>query len=57
MSYKDQLGVIKASPENYIDQDLIMQVTQKGLNDDRRGFLRKSFASALGAVASSGLVG
>lgn len=41
MSYKDQLGVIKASPENYIDQDLIMQVTQKGLNDDRRGFYEK----------------
>ena len=57
MSYKHQPGVIKASPENYIDQDLIMQVTQKGLNEVRRGFLRKSFTSALGVVASSGLVG
>jgi sulfane dehydrogenase subunit SoxC len=45
-------GVLKKAPEAFIPAALVQDITQRGLNNDRRGFLRKSFlAAAGGAVA------
>jgi sulfane dehydrogenase subunit SoxC len=45
-------GRILRAPENFIDPSLRNAITNHGLNDERRGFLRKSFMAASAALAS-----
>ncbi|KPF68940.1 sulfite dehydrogenase [beta proteobacterium AAP99] len=45
-------GRLLKAPENFLPADFRVDVTKDGLNDERRGFLRKSFASAAAAVAA-----
>lgn len=46
-------GRILRAPENFVDAELASEITQNGLNEERRGFLRKSFLAASAALASS----
>jgi sulfane dehydrogenase subunit SoxC len=45
-------GRILRAPENFVDSQLALDITSKGLNDQRRSFLRKSFLAAGAAMAS-----
>lgn len=48
-------GRVLRAPENFVDPALAQDITSTGLNEERRGFLRKSFlaasSAALGAAA------
>ncbi|RJG19166.1 sulfite dehydrogenase [Massilia cavernae] len=46
-------GRILRAPENFVDSELALDITTKGLNEERRGFLRKSFMAASAAIAST----
>ncbi|MCC6071006.1 sulfite dehydrogenase [Massilia sp. GCM10020059] len=45
-------GRILRAPENFVDSALALDITTNGLNEERRGFLRKSFMAASAALAS-----
>ncbi|MFM2260722.1 MAG: hypothetical protein RL457_1046, partial [Pseudomonadota bacterium] len=45
---------IQKAPENFLSQDAIADITQHGANEERRGFLRKSFVAALGGASAMG---
>jgi sulfane dehydrogenase subunit SoxC len=49
-----QLGHLKKAPENFLSRDFASELTQHGMDETRRGFLRNSFfgAMAAGAVAA-----
>ena len=47
----NQARLVKA-PEHYISQELIADINANGLDENRRGFLRKGFMSALGGVSA-----
>ncbi|MGZ8287656.1 MAG: sulfite dehydrogenase [Telluria sp.] len=44
-------GRILRAPENFVDSALALDITNNGLNEQRRGFLRKSFMAASAALA------
>ncbi|CAL61365.1 putative sulfite dehydrogenase SoxC precursor [Herminiimonas arsenicoxydans] len=44
-------GRIVRAPENFVDPVLAHDITTKGLSEERRGFLRKSFLAAGAAMA------
>jgi sulfane dehydrogenase subunit SoxC len=44
-------GRIVRAPENYVDSALVHDINTKGLDETRRGFLRKSFLAASAALA------
>lgn len=46
-------GRILGAPENFLEPSLCAEITTSGLNEQRRGFLRKSFMAASAAVVSS----
>lgn len=46
-------GRLKRAPENFLASDFVQDVTANGLDDSRRGFLRKSFLGALAAGAGA----
>ena len=46
-------GRIQRAPENFVDSALALDITTNGLNEQRRGFLRKSFMAASAAIAST----
>lgn len=46
-------GRILRAPENFVDSTLALDITSNGLNEERRGFLRKSFLAASAALAGS----
>lgn len=46
-------GRILPAPENFVDRDLAVDITSKGLDESRRGFLLKSFAAASAAMVST----
>ncbi|MFC7517323.1 sulfite dehydrogenase [Herbaspirillum sp. GCM10030257] len=48
-------GRIMRAPENFLDAGLALEITEKGLNEERRGFLRKSFLAASAALATGSL--
>lgn len=50
MTEKTKLGVIQKAPEAFIPPALATEITQQGLNTERRGFLRKSFLAAAGGA-------
>lgn len=45
-------GRILRAPENFVDGALALDITTNGLNEERRGFLRRSFMAASAALAS-----
>ena len=45
-------GRILRAPENFVDSALALDITTNGLNEERRGFLRRSFMAASAALAS-----
>lgn len=45
-------GRVRKAPENFLDAELVNDISGKGLNDERRSFLRNSFLAA-----SAGLIG
>lgn len=47
-----KMGRILRAPENFVDASLASEITTNGLNEERRGFLRKSFLAASAALAS-----
>jgi sulfane dehydrogenase subunit SoxC len=52
MADRPSPGRIVRAPENFIDAELQQQINQHGLDDTRRGFLRKSFVAASAALAA-----
>jgi len=50
-------GRLRRAPENFISNDLAVDITAQGMDEARRGFLRKSFVAALatGGAAAAGL--
>ena len=46
-------GRILHAPENFVDPALALDITTKGLDQQRRGFLQRSFIAASAALASS----
>ena len=49
---KQQTGRILRAPENFVDRSLADDISRSGLNEERRGFLRRSFLAASAAMAS-----
>jgi len=47
----NQARLLKA-PEHFISQELIAEINANGLDENRRGFLRKGFLSALGGMTA-----
>ncbi len=50
--FRNKLGRVIRAPENYLDQALIRDISVEGINDQRRGFIKKSFLAAVGAFAA-----
>lgn len=48
-------GRLRKAPENFIDDTLASEITGKGLNAERRDFLRRSFWVASAGMAASSL--
>lgn len=48
------VGQIRRAPENFLPADFTADVSASGLDDSRRGFLRRSFMGALGAGIALG---
>ena len=45
-------GKLKKAPENFLSRDFATELTEKGMDDTRRGFLRHSFFGAMAAAAA-----
>jgi sulfane dehydrogenase subunit SoxC len=45
-------GKLKKAPENFLSRDFATELTEKGMDDTRRGFLRHSFFGAMAAAAT-----
>ena len=45
-------GKLKKAPENFLSRDFATELTEKGMDDTRRGFLRHSFFGAVAATAA-----
>ena len=51
-----QPGMLQKAPENFLSRDFASELTERGMDDTRRGFLRNSFFGALAAgAAASGM--
>jgi len=50
--FRNKLGRVIRAPENYLDQALIRDISVEGINDQRRGFIKKSFLAAVGVVTA-----
>ena len=48
------LSRIQRAPENFLSQEAIAEINQHGADEERRGFLRKSFVAALGGASAIG---
>lgn len=49
-----KFGRVVKAPENFVERSLINDINEHGLNEERRGFLRRSFLAASAAMASGG---
>ncbi|WP_027867735.1 sulfite dehydrogenase [Massilia alkalitolerans] len=49
-----KFGRVLKAPENFVERSLINDINEHGLNEERRGFLRRSFLAASAAMASGG---
>jgi sulfane dehydrogenase subunit SoxC len=52
-----RFGRVQKAPEHFVDADLIDDINRNGLDDKRRGFLRRSFLSAGAALAAGSALG
>jgi sulfane dehydrogenase subunit SoxC len=52
-----RFGRIAKAPENFLDRELIDEINTKGLDEQRRGFLRRSFLAASAAMAAGSALG
>jgi len=52
MGLKGKPGRLQPAPENFLGADLIDQISEQGLDANRRQFLRQSFATASAALVS-----
>ena len=50
-------GRVQRAPENFVEPGLAHEITTKGLSEERRGFLRKSFMAASAAIVSRSALG
>ncbi len=50
-------GRLRRAPENFVSSELATDISAQGMNEARRGFLRKSFVAALatGGAAATGM--
>ncbi|MCY0914377.1 sulfite dehydrogenase [Massilia antarctica] len=46
-------GRVQAAPEHFLDARLIDEISRAGMDDARRGFLRRSFLAATGAAGAA----
>ncbi len=51
----NRFGRLRPAPENFIDAELAQTITQHGLDGERRGFLRNSFAAAMAGIGGNAL--
>lgn len=51
-----RVGRLTPAPENFLDSELTHEITTKGLNKERRGFLINSFLTASAALAGGSAV-
>jgi sulfane dehydrogenase subunit SoxC len=49
-----KFGRILKAPENFLGRELVDEINTKGLDDQRRGFLRRSFLAASAAMTAGG---
>ena len=47
------LGRLRKAPEHFLDSELLAQVSQNGVDSQRRNFIRKSFLGALATAAGT----
>ncbi|NWG76371.1 MAG: molybdopterin-dependent oxidoreductase, partial [Rubrivivax sp.] len=47
-------GRLRKAPENFVSRELKLEVDKHGLDAERRGFLRRSFAAAAASMAATG---
>jgi sulfane dehydrogenase subunit SoxC len=52
-----RFGRLIKAPENFLDQALINDINEQGLDEQRRGFLRRSFLTASAALAAGSALG
>jgi sulfane dehydrogenase subunit SoxC len=50
------LGRLRKAPESFLPQDFVNDVSVNGMNDQRRGFLKRSFATAAATLAGGASV-
>ncbi|GGC88002.1 sulfite dehydrogenase [Undibacterium terreum] len=50
-------GRLQKAPENFLDQNLIQEISAEGLNEQRRLFLRKSFAATFATTLGTAAAG
>lgn len=48
-------GQVRQAPESFLPADFVADVSANGMNEQRRGFLRKSFLGAVGAGLATGM--
>ena len=53
---RQKLGRLRPAPEGFIPHEVVEHVQVHGLDSTRRGFIRKSFLTALGATAGMGVM-
>lgn len=53
MTDRSKTGRVLRAPEHFVDPGLAQAITRDGLNEERRGFLRKSFLAASAAVGAA----
>lgn len=46
-------GRLRKAPENFVDDTLVSEISGKGLNPERRDFLRRSFLAASASMAAA----
>lgn len=46
-------GRLLKAPENFVDDTLVSEISGKGLNSERRDFLRRSFLAASASMAAA----
>lgn len=52
-----KIGRILPAPESFLSAEMAQEITTKGLNEERRGFLLKSFLAASSALVASSAIG
>lgn len=51
--HSNERGVLRSAPENFLDRDLINDISKNGIDSSRRGLLRNAFTAAVTAMGAS----